>query len=409
MARPKIWRFEGNKFIIRDIEIEVETIKNFYIIENHSYDETCLKFNLKGDMLCKILNHYNIKKPKELSLENKNKALRETYSNWSEEKRAERKERAKKIWYGLTEEQRKERSLKAGKGVKEAYWKKSEEERNLISDKKRQAFLNQDKEKRELVSLHHKEGWSNMDPLLKEKTISNRVVKWKNTYSKKTDEELKEIGNKISKNSKISWANMPKEDKEKRSALLVEKWKEKTKEELDNIRNKKSSKWTPQLKAQMGNKISQILNNRSPEEIKSFVNKNYSTRKLHNTFNTSQPEENFYQSLLQIFPKEDIFRQYKDPRYPFNCDFYIKSKDLFIELNFHFSHGEHPFNPYDSDDKLILEEWENKSKNSQFYKNCIDVWTKKDPEKQKIAKENNLNYICFYKEQEMLDFLNNLI
>ena len=49
--------------------------------------------------------------------------------------------------------------------------------------------------------------------------------------------------------------------------------------------------------------------------------------------------------LLIIFEKDDIIRQYYDKdRYPFNCDFYIKSKDLFIEYQGHPSHGYCPFN-----------------------------------------------------------------
>ena len=39
----------------------------------------------------------------------------------------------------------------------------------------------------------------------------------------------------------------------------------------------------------------------------------------------------------------DAINTYKDERYPFNCDFYIPSKDLFIELNLFWMHGKEPF------------------------------------------------------------------
>ena len=66
------------------------------------------------------------------------------------------------------------------------------------------------------------------------------------------------------------------------------------------------------------------------EEIKLKI---YKTKKQNHSFNTSSYEDVFYSKLLLIFDSEDIIRQYYDDRYPFNCDFYIKSKDLFIELN----------------------------------------------------------------------------
>lgn len=60
----------------------------------------------------------------------------------------------------------------------------------------------------------------------------------------------------------------------------------------------------------------------------------YNTKKEHNTFNTSKPEDLFYEELKKLFTSDDIIRQHKDNiRYPFNCDFYIKSLDMFIELN----------------------------------------------------------------------------
>lgn len=78
--------------------------------------------------------------------------------------------------------------------------------------------------------------------------------------------------------------------------------------------------------------------------------------KENNSFPSNKEEDSFYNLLLQIFPKEDIERQYSDSRYPFNCDFYIRSLDLFIELNFHFTHGFHPFNSNSKEDQIQLEE-----------------------------------------------------
>ena len=44
--------------------------------------------------------------------------------------------------------------------------------------------------------------------------------------------------------------------------------------------------------------------------------------------------------MLKIIKgNEDIIRQYKSDLYPFACDFYIPSLDLYIECNYHWTHG----------------------------------------------------------------------
>ena len=63
------------------------------------------------------------------------------------------------------------------------------------------------------------------------------------------------------------------------------------------------------------------------------------TRKLNGTFKTSKQEDKVYEILCEKFTKDDIVRQYKSNKYPFSCDFYIKSLDLYIECNFSWTHG----------------------------------------------------------------------
>jgi len=93
-----------------------------------------------------------------------------------------------------------------------------------------------------------------------------------------------------------------------------------------------------------------------------------------------------------------IYRQYKDERYPFYCDFYIKEDDLFIELNAHWSHGGRPYDPHDEDCVKKLLEWQEKAKTSKFYENAIQTWTVRDVQKRKCAEENHLNYKAIYQE-----------
>ena len=120
--------------------------------------------------------------------------------------------------------------------------------------------------------------------------------------------------------------------------------------------------------------------------------KSYSSRKQHNTFNSSAVEEEFANWLNENNIK--FIRQYKSDVYPYPCDFYFPDKDLYFEINGNWTHGKHPFNPKNPDDENILNLW--KSKNTKYYDIAIKVWTKTDPEKYKIVQENNLNWIAVY-------------
>jgi len=124
--------------------------------------------------------------------------------------------------------------------------------------------------------------------------------------------------------------------------------------------------------------------------------KEYITKKKNNTFNTSKPENESYQLLKEKYP--DVIYQYRSKKYPFNCDFYIPSLDLYIECNYHWTHGDHLYNEESKEDNIILEVW--KSKNNKFYNNAINTWTIRDTEKYNIAKKNNLNYLLFYNINE---------
>ena len=125
-----------------------------------------------------------------------------------------------------------------------------------------------------------------------------------------------------------------------------------------------------------------------------YKKKSYNTKKQNNSFNISKPEEDYYLYLIDKFGKENVLRQYRDSRYPFACDFYVKSEDLFIELNLHWTHGNHPFNKNNPADIEKLETW--KKKHTEYYDNAVYVWSYLDLKKQKIAKENKLNYLAIY-------------
>jgi hypothetical protein len=138
------------------------------------------------------------------------------------------------------------------------------------------------------------------------------------------------------------------------------------------------------------------------EEVKrAILAKSWATKRRNGTFNTSKPEETMKGLLIDIFGEGDVFCQYRDDeRYPFACDFYVKSLDLFVELNAHWSHGGHWFDENDENDVQKLAVWSEKAKEkgSRYYHAAIHVWTERDPLKREIAEKNGLNYLVFWSQ-----------
>lgn len=135
----------------------------------------------------------------------------------------------------------------------------------------------------------------------------------------------------------------------------------------------------------------------TPEKKEIYLQKCYNTRKKHNTFNTSSIENTIYNELCEKYGVENVKRQYRDKtRYPYRCDFYVITADLFIEVNNHWTHGGRPFDASDIDCIKQLEIWKEKAKTSEFYRVAINTWTVRDVEKQNCAKQHNLNYKVIY-------------
>ena len=151
---------------------------------------------------------------------------------------------------------------------------------------------------------------------------------------------------------------------------------------------------SPEISAKRISTIRERYGVDSPLQNASIKAKQLQTLKENGSYNKSQIEEDVYNRLLSYYADDDIIRQYSDERYPFSCDFYIKSKDIFIEVNNHPSHGGHPFNPNDAQDVKLLEDL--KQKGDKWSESIIDVWANRDVVKFQCAKEHNLDYRVIY-------------
>lgn len=148
-----------------------------------------------------------------------------------------------------------------------------------------------------------------------------------------------------------------------------------------------------------------------------FYEKVIKTKKSMSRF-----EQKIFDYLKEIFDESDIISQYKDERYKnqrtnykLNCDFYIKSLDLFIEVQGTKEHNNHPFNPNDQNDlnELALlkqkEQEKLKERNHTRYSSIIEGWTVIDPMKRQVAQENHLKYLELFDSKISFEEFKNLI
>lgn len=151
---------------------------------------------------------------------------------------------------------------------------------------------------------------------------------------------------------------------------------------------------------------------RTEEQKAASKQKEYETRKKNGTlgFHKTEDERKLEQILKDRFGSDNIVYNYFDKeRYPFKCDFYIPSEDLFIELHAGWEHQGHPFDKDNKEDLLLLETLKNKCNKSDYYTNVIYQWTDLDVKKLNTFKDNNLNYIIGYSVDEINEILKNKI
>ena len=119
----------------------------------------------------------------------------------------------------------------------------------------------------------------------------------------------------------------------------------------------------------------------------------------------SKLENNFLNYLKLKYESDDIITQYKSKEYPYYCDFYIKSINLYIEIQGHWTHNDHPFDINNLNDQQIMNIWRTKSLSDKYYKNALNTWMIKDVEKRNTAIQNNLNYLEIFGKTDLNKYI----
>jgi len=131
----------------------------------------------------------------------------------------------------------------------------------------------------------------------------------------------------------------------------------------------------------------------NPSFITSILQRGHLTKIKNNSYQKSKEEDEFYQDLVLLFGEHNVIRQYQDERYynkitnkKFVCDFYVKSLDLFIEYDGHWSHK--PQYLKEKERNEFIKKLNNK--NTEYSQSMLKAYYR-DIEKRNISKINNLN------------------
>lgn len=342
-------------------EISKEDMYQQYVVNNLSIKECQEYFNIGQSMLMRILKEYNIKKPKDAHIKNIKKSKLEKYGSENYNNRDKAKQTCIDV-YGV-------------ENVFQLDDIKSKSEQTKLEKYNNAHYVNPDKNIQTKIALY-----GSVEEAYKQRNIKS-IETCLERYGVENAACAEDVKNKIITTQKINWAN-------------------KTEEERQAIANKISIANKGRVVWNKGKKVGPVPESKKVE----ILAKQYETKKNNNSFNSSSGESIFYKKLLKIFSEDDVITQYSsDSRYPFNCDFYIKSLDLFIELNFNWTHGYKLFEGTEQDLQK-LQKWEAKAHSSDYYKNAIETWTKRDTQKYNAAKVNNLNYLVYYSEAEIEHF-----
>lgn len=135
------------------------------------------------------------------------------------------------------------------------------------------------------------------------------------------------------------------------------------------------------------------------------------TKRANGSLNSSKEENKAYEALLTLFSK--VERQYYCKRYPYKCDFYLPEKDIFIECHFSWLHNGKVFDKNSLEhlkevEAIRLDEQRLSMKRpdkENMYTVKLYTWTDLDVRKFECAKQNKLNWLCFYSYNDFNEWL----
>ena len=241
--------------------------------------------------------------------------------------------------------------------------------------------------------------YASQSPVVKERVRQTNIKRFGKEYYTQTDEYKKRASNTwLQKYGGIGFAS--KEMQEKLKQQMLERYGVENPFQAEEVKEKIKRTNLERYGVEC---VLQREEVQQASHSKQSLEKCFETKRKNRTFNTSKPENEPKARLQELLP--DLKTQYKSDAYPFACDFYIPSLDLYIEFNGTWTHGGHFFDKNDKGDADRLTKWEEKAKTSKFFTNAINTWTVRDILKLETAIKNNLNYIAWFNEEQANDWI----
>lgn len=240
---------------------------------------------------------------------------------------------------------------------------------------------------------------------LSKEELLNRNLKISKTIQSRTLEEKLEYSQKISNSrkgkgtGKTPWNKNLHIEVWNKNLPMSEEQKQKLRDVYNNLSQEEKNRRKEIVSKTHKNKTpwnKGLTYSLSKDVVHQMKIKENETKKLNHSYITSKIEDKVYQTLLSCIDKELIFRQHLTEKYSFNSDFYISILDLYIEINGNWTHGFMPYTESNEDCIKQLNEWIERSKESDYYKNALYTWTDLDVRKRQTALRNKLNYIVIY-------------
>lgn len=120
-------------------------------------------------------------------------------------------------------------------------------------------------------------------------------------------------------------------------------------------------------------------------------------------YNSSDDEEYYWDLIKEKWPDAeksitlDDFRNPENHR-PWQCDYYVPSEKMIIQINKNWKHGRRPYNPEDPSCQEDVE-WL-KSEKGEYYDKVLYTWTELEPLKRLIAKVQGYKYVEIFNMDE---------
>lgn len=429
---------------MKKINLDYDEVYKLYITQNLRKKELCKIFKCSMSVIDRFLNENKIQKPIDKQIECRKKGCLEKYGVDNPSKAEEIKQKkidscrqhfgvdhslqskavrdkgkeTIKEKYGVeyisqsAEIQEKIKQTNVNKyGIERYVNPKKAQETNLKKYGFKNATQNEDVKKKTRKTCLEKYG---VDAVAKSDEVKEKI---KNTNLKRygttctlLNEEIKKKAIKTSLNRygvKSYTQTQEYIDKTKKTSLerYGAEYYTKTKEFEEKVKHSNLERYGVEYPSQ--NKELQYKREQTCVErygvkcvsqLQCVKNKVIEKKRENGTFNTSSSEM-LIKSLLESLYTQ-VYYQHTSELYPFACDFYIPSEDVYIEYQGSWTHGHRPFDKSNEECLEQLELWKERARTSKYYQNAIEVWTKRDPIKRETAKKNNLNWIEFFTVDE---------